>query len=158
MKLIIAVVILASLFTGYALVRPWLKAQPWAAGFFAAVDRLEILLYKKSETILFARLKMLTGVILMLLTQLGTIDLTPLMPYIPEAHRSLAQFFINLLPLGVTIVGMMDERLRNTTTKPIELVALPENKPLPAEVETAVAVAEQAKAEAVAEVKREGLA
>lgn len=158
MKLIIAVVIIALLFGFYAAWgRDWLKRQPWAAGFFRAIEPVEIALYKKSETVLFARIKVLTGVVLTLLTQLGGADFTPVLPYIPEAYRGLAQFGINLLPMFITLVGIMDERLRNTTTKPLELVALPESKPLPPAVAEAVAVAEQAKAEAVAEVKQEGL-
>ena len=136
--------------------RPWLKSKPWAAKFFEWIEPLELLLFKNSETILFARLKILTGVVLTLLTQLGSIDLTPIMPYIPEAHRGLVQFALNLMPLGLTLVGMLDERLRNGTTKPLELVALPVTKPLPPAIEEAVAIAEQAKVEAVAEVKREG--
>lgn len=158
MKLIIAVVIIALALGFYAAWgRDWLKRQPWAAGFFAKLEPLEIALYKKSETVLFARIKVLTGIVLTMLTQLGGADLSPILPYIPEAHRGLAQFGINLLPMLITLVGIMDERLRNTTTKPLELVALPETKPLPPAVEEAIAVAEQAKAEAVAEVKQEGL-
>lgn len=154
MKLIVSVVVLGLALGIYAAWgREWLKSKPWAAGFFAAIEPLELALYKKSETILFARIKILSGLLLTLLTQLGTIDLTPLMPIIPDKHRGLVQILFNMLPMAVTLVGFMDERLRNTTTKPLELVALPDNKPLPPAVADAVAIAEQAKIEAVAEVK-----
>lgn len=139
----------------YVMIRPWLKEQPWAAPFFKFIEPIEIVLFKKSETILFARLKVLVGALLTLLTTVGTVDLSLILPLLPEKHRGIAQAVINLLPLGISVVGLMDERLRNTTTKPIELVALPENKPLPLAVEMAVQVADQAKVEAVNAIKAE---
>ena len=49
----------------YALVlRPWLKKQPWAEGFFTAIEPFEIALFKKSEEnppILIVTDKLLTG-------------------------------------------------------------------------------------------------
>lgn len=154
MKWIVLVAVAALVTIWYAAYgRPWLKSKPWAAGFFAWIEPIELVLFKNSETILFARFKMLLGIVLTLLTQLGSIDLTPIMPYIPEVHRGLFQFALNLMPLGLTLVGMMDERLRNGTTKPLELVAIPSTAVLPPAVEQAIAVAEQAKVEAVAEVK-----
>lgn len=154
MKWIVLVAVAALVTIWYAAYgRPWLKSKPWAAGFFAWVEPIELVLFKNSETILFARLKFVSGILLMLMTQLGTIDLTPIMPYIPEAYRGLVQFFLNLSPLALTMLGAIDERLRNGTTKPLELVAIPSTAVLPPKVEQAIAVAEQAKFEAVAEVK-----
>ena len=146
--LIIAAAVFALIVLWYALVgRAWLKQKPWAQGFFAAIEPIEIRLYKKSETILWARLKMLVGVALTVLTYLGTIDLTPLMPFVPEDHRATLQALFNLLPMVITLVGMADEKLRNTSTRPIELVALPDkvvaDNPFVAE---AVAVVAEAKA------------
>ena len=131
--------------------RAWLKLKPWAAGFFAAVEPIEILLYRKSETILWARLKMLVGVVLTVLIYLGSLDLTPIMPFVPQKYHALVQALYNLLPMLITLVGMADEKLRNTSTKPIELVALPD-KLVTANpgVAAAVAVADASKAEAVA--------
>lgn len=152
MLILLAVLVLAVVwYAAYG--REWLKAKPWAAGFFAAIEPLEILLFKKSETILFARLKIVTGAVLTLLTMLGGIDLTPLMPFVPEKYHGLFQMGINLLPMLITFVGMMDERLRNTTTKPLELVALPETQPVSPEVAAAVEMADAAKVQAVAVVK-----
>lgn len=137
----------------YVMIRPWLKEQPWAAPFFKFMEPIEIKLFKKSETILFARLKVLVGVLLTLLTTLGSVDLSLILPLLPQEHRGIAQAIINLMPMIISVMGLMDERLRNTTTKPIEMVALPENKPLPLDVVIAVEAANQAKAEAVAVIK-----
>jgi hypothetical protein len=133
--------------------RAWLKTKPWAQGFFAAIEPIEIVLFKKSETILVARLKMAVGVTLTILTYLGTINLAPIMPFVPGQYTSLVQNLFNLLPMLITLVGMADEKLRNTTTKPLELVAVPdkavETDPRIAE---AVAMADATKSEAVAVV------
>ena len=133
--------------------RAWLKSKPWADGFFAAVEPIEILLYRKSETILWARLKMLVGVVLTVLIYLGSLDLTPIMPFVPEQYHAQVQALYNLLPMLITLVGMADEKLRNTSSKPIELVALPDKvvaeNPMVAQ---AVAAADATKAEAVAVV------
>lgn len=138
----------------YALAgRDWLKSKPWAAGFFAWIEPIEIVAFKKSGTILFARMKMLTGVLLTVLTQLGSIDLTPIMPFVPEQYAGLVRAVFNLLPLLISIVGWADERQRYSSTKPVELVALPDKvvaeNPRVAE---AVAMADATKTEAVAVV------
>jgi hypothetical protein len=153
MKVLIVLAVITGLLLAYALKgREWLKSKPWAQGFFAAVEPIEILFFKKSETILFARLKMLTGFLLMILSQVGTIDLTPIMPFVPEQYQGVLRVAFNLMPLIITAVGWMDERLRNGTTKPIELVAVPETGQT-AEVKVAIAQAEDAKEQAVAIVK-----
>lgn len=140
----------------YALwLRPWLKRQQWAQPFFAWVEPLEIALFKNSETILFARLKVAVGLLLAALTYLSTTDISPILPLLPEAWRGHAQAIIALLPLLLSLVGMADERLRYTTTKPVELVALPlESKPIPPQVAIAVAEADMAKEAAVEVVKQ----
>jgi len=154
MNLAYAVAALAILLVVYALwLRSWLQAQPWAAPFFAWVGPIERALFKKSKTILFARLKIIVGVGLTVLTQMGTLDLTPMMPFIPEQYHGVAQVAFNLLPLLISVMGMADERLRNATTQPIELVALPDDKELPMQVRIAVAEAAMAKETAVAVVK-----
>jgi hypothetical protein len=153
MTILIVLAVITGLLLAYALKgREWLKSKPWAQGFFAAIEPIEILVFKKSETILFARLKMLTGLLLMILSQVGTIDLTPIMPFVPEQYLPYLRAVFNLLPLIITAVGWMDERLRNQTTKPIELVAVPETGQT-AEVKVAIAQAEDAKEVAVSIVK-----
>jgi len=152
MKTLIILTVITGLVLWYALQgRDWLKSKSWAQGFFAWVEPIEILLFKKSETILFARLKVVVGAVLTLLTQIGSIDLTPLMPFVPEKYQPYVNFAINLIPLAISAMGLLDEKLRNTVSKPIELVALPDKvvaeNPKVAE---AVAMAEATKTEAVA--------
>jgi len=128
--------------------RDWLKARNWRLtnAFFAWIEPLEIKLWKNSKTIFVARLKMLTGLLLTLGTQLGAVDITPLMPFVPDAWEPAVRVLWNLLPLVLTALGWMDEYLRKETTKPLEEIALPENKP--PEVEAAVAKVAEAQAEA----------
>lgn len=133
--------------------RSWLKRQPWAQGFFAWVEPIELVLFRKSETILFARLKMLTGLILAGLTMVGTIDLTPLLPFVPEQHKWIATLLPTLLPLVISMMGGIDEWLRNKTTKPIELVAVSEAK-MSTQTAQVVEMAEAAKAQAIASVEQ----
>lgn len=153
MKTFIVLAVLAALLLFYVLHgRAWLKGKPWMQGFFDVVEPIEVALWKKSETILFARVKMLTGLLLTLLTQLGTIDLTPLMPFVPDKYRSFVTVGFNSLPLLITMLGFVDEMLRRDTTKPLELVAIADKDMTPAVAE-AIAVADAAKVEAVAEVK-----
>jgi hypothetical protein len=154
MTFLIVLAVITGLLLWYALKgRAWLKSKPWAAGFFAWIEPAEILLFKKSETLLFARLKMLTGLLLTVLTQIGTINLTPFMPFVPEKWQKYVDAAVNALPMVISLMGWADERLRNTTTKPIELVAVPDKVAAGnTKVAEAVAMADATKAEAVAVV------
>ena len=144
---------IAALLLWYALLgREWLKSKPWAQGFFAWVEPVEIALFKKSETILFARLKIVTGFVLTVLTQVGAINLAPFMPFVPDKYQFWVNIAINAIPMLLSVIGMIDEWLRNRTTKPIELVAVPEVAATP-EVKAAIAQADAAKQEAVAVVQ-----
>jgi hypothetical protein len=130
--------------------REWLKTKPWAAGFFAWIEPIEITLFKKSETILVARLLSVLGFILTFLNQIGSIDITPIIPFVPEKYASIVQIASGFMPLLISGLGFIVERLRNTTTQPIELVAVPDKvvaaNPVVAE---AVAMANTTKTEAV---------
>ena len=151
MKILLFVALIA-LVLWYAIAgRAWLKSKPWALGFFAAVEPIEIALYKKSETILWARLKMVVGALLTVLTTLGAIDVTPIMPLVPEKYQATVHAVVNMLPLLITLVGMADEKLRNETTKPLELVAVPDQAIAP-QVARAIAKADMAKIDAVVAV------
>ena len=153
MKVLLPIAVIVSLVLVYALWgRSWLKSKAWAQPFFTWIEPFEIFLFQKSETILFARLKMFTGMLLMALAQIGAIDLTPLMPFVPDQYEGILRAVFNLIPLTITVIGWMDERLRKSTTKPIELVAVPEATITPEVAET-LAVADMAKAEAIAAVK-----
>lgn len=137
----------------YALVlRPWLKKQSWAEGFFTVIEPFEIALFKKSETILVGRLLWVGGLIVTFYDGLAvfvhSLDITPVTTRIfdwlqipPDMRNLTATAFIG-------IVGLLINRLRKTTTKPLELVAVPAAKITP-EVASTMAAAEEAKQEAV---------
>lgn len=155
MTALIVLAVITGIILWYALQgRDWLKSKSWAEGFFAAVEPIEIFIYKKSETILVARSLQLLGAILTVLTWIGSIDITPIMPLVPDKYHAYVQAAMSFLPLVLNGLGAIVERLRNKTTKPVELVAIPDQvvaeNPKVAE---AMAVAEIAKFEAVAEVE-----
>lgn len=150
MKILLPLTLITALLLLYALWgREWLKSKTWAQGFFAWVEPIELKLFKKSETILFARLLTGLGGVLTLLTQLGSIDISPILPLVPDKYAGIVQTVYGFLPLLITGVGAIVEWLRNRTTKPIELVAIAEKDITPA-VEAAIITAEVAKVEAVA--------
>lgn len=153
MKILIVLAVITGLLLLYALWgRDWLRSKPWAQGFFAWIEPIEIALFRKSETILFARLLSGLGVVLTFLTQISTIDLTPIMPFVPEKYALYVHVAFNSMPLVITGLGAIIERLRNRTTKPIELVAVAE-KDITPEVAVALEVAESVKEKAVATVE-----
>lgn len=157
MKILIPLSIFTAILLWYALQgRSWLKSKPWAQGFFEWFEPIEIVLFKKSETILFGRLLSGLGGLLTILSQLGEIDLTPFMPFVPEKYQPFVNVATNCLPLLITVIGWMVEKLREGTTKPLELVAIPDKalaeNPVLAE---AIATADVAKDEAVAVVETE---
>jgi hypothetical protein len=143
----------------YALVlRPWLKKQAWAQSFFAWIDPLEVALFKKSETILVGRLLWVGSAIVTIYDGLAafvtSLDLTPLTTrvfdwlQVPPDMRGLS---ISAL---IGILGLLINRLRKTTTKPLELVAVPDAKVTPAAA-AAIAQADAAKDQAVQVVQAE---
>jgi hypothetical protein len=153
MKFLLPIAVIVAAALVYALWgREWLKTKTWAQPFFAWVEPIEILLFKKSETILFARLKVFGGVALTYLVQASQIDWTPILPFIPEKYHFFVNAAISSLPLLLSLLGVADEKQRYTATKPIELVAVPEVGLTP-EVKVAIAQAEDAKELAVAVVK-----
>lgn len=156
MTVLIVLAVITALLLWYAIAgRRWLKTKPWAEWFFAAIEPAEIAIFKKSETILFARLLSGLGVILTFLTQIGSIDITPLIPFVPAKYTVIVQGAYSCLPLIISFMGMIVEWLRNRTTKPIELVAVPDkvaaDNPKVAE---AVAMADSTKTEAVAAIAK----
>jgi len=137
----------------YALVlRPWLKTKPWAQRFFAWIDPLELALFKKSETILVGRLLWVGGLFVTFYDGLATfvqsLDLTPLTTrifdwlHIPTDMRSLSATAF------VGIIGLLINKLRKATTKPLELVAVSNANVTPAAA-VAMAQADVAKDQAV---------
>lgn len=132
--------------------------NPWVKWWFELIEPIERRLYLKSESILMARLLMFVGTLSTFLAQVGTIDITPLMPLVPDNWEPYVRAAWNMLPMVVTVLGWMQEQLRKDTTKPIEVVALPaevvKSDPVVAEavakVEEAVAVAKSTAADATA--------
>lgn len=151
MKVLLALALIVAFLLVYALwVRDWLKNQTFAQPFFAWVEPIEIVLFRKSPTILFARLKVVTGLMLTYMTSIGDIDLTPVTPFVPEKYQWLVNGAISLLPLLISVVGWLDEYMRKKTTLPIEIVAVPEKiKADNPEVAAVIDAAETAKVEAV---------
>jgi hypothetical protein len=154
MTIAIVTAVITGLLLWYALWgREWLKAKPWAQKFFEVIEPVEIFIYKKSETILVARSLQGLGAILTVLTWIGSIDITPIMPLVPEKYQPYVHAAMSFLPMVLNVLGAIVERLRNQTTKPLELVAVPDKvvaeTPRLAE---AVAMADATKVEAVAAV------
>jgi hypothetical protein len=156
MTILIVLAVLTALLLWYSIQgRAWLKTKPWADNFFAVIEPAEIALFKKSETILFARMLSGLGVILTLLTQIGEINITPILPFVPSKYAVIVQGAYSCLPLIITVMGMIVEWLRNRTTKPIELVAVPDKvAELNPTVAAAVAAADATKTEAVAVIEQ----
>lgn len=149
MKILVTVAVVSVLFAIYVVWgRPWMRKAPWAAPFFAWIEPIEIALWWKSETIFKARAKMALGVLLTFLAQIGTLDLTPIMPFVPDQYESTLKALFNLLPMILTVGGWVDEKLRKDTTKPLEVVAIPDGAPI--EVKIAAAQADDANKVAVA--------
>jgi hypothetical protein len=152
MNILIILAVITALLLWYALQgRDWLKSKVWAQPFFAWIEPYEIFLFKKSETILAARTLSGLGAVLTFLSQVKEIDWTPILPFIPEKYQGSVNIAINSIPFLLTVIGWMVERLRNRTTKPIELVAVPDKvvAESPA-LQEAVAMADATKVEAVA--------
>lgn len=135
--------------------RKWLKAKtwPWSVRYFQFIEPYEILLYKKSETLLWARFRMLWGTVFSLVNNLAGTDLTPILSLVPEKYQWIAGAFINCLPLLVSFLAWIDQRMRETSSMPTELVAVPDNPPI--EVAIAVERFESAKREAIAVIAAE---
>lgn len=132
--------------------RDWLKARNSAAtnAFFAWYEPIEVALFENSKTIFIARLKVLTGLLLTLGTQIGQIDIAPIMPFVPEAWQGSILIAWNMLPLSLSILGGLDEYLRRSTTQPTETVALTEEQKQQPEMAAALEKLDVAKAVAVA--------
>jgi hypothetical protein len=128
----------------YALwLRPWMRTRLWAQGFFVLIEPVEILFWRKSETILWNRLLMLMGALPPILEQLEKLNIPALQGLVPEKYQG-------WWTLTFTVIGIIGEYQRRDTTKPLEVVALPVD--MPPAVAAAVARAEVANATVVAAV------
>lgn len=150
----------ASIFVAWYVIkgRTWFKTAPYLPdiGFYKFIEPIEIALWKKSETILWQRLKAALGSLGLLLPQVGAVDLNAVLPFVPEDYR----LMVAAIPsVALLLDGIVGEMLRNRTSRPLELVAVPETKPIPQEVAAAVAQADaikEAAVDVVKEAKAEG--
>ncbi len=151
---IIGAVALTALALWYVLVgRCWLKTKSWTKPFFDWIEPIEIALWDKSETMLTARLLWLGGFLVTgydaLAVFLPTLDLTPLtdrlLASVPQDLRGL------VVSGAIGLLGLLIAWLRKRTTKPLELVKLPDA--MPTEVAAVIDMAEAAKDAAVSTAK-----
>jgi len=149
MRLIFTLAVITALVIVWVtLLRPWLRRQLWACDFFASIEPYELWIYEKSESILWARWQQFLGLVLVLTGLFGGIDYTPLSILTPDWLDPL----LPGIPLVLNIAGTVAERLRRDTTKPLDVVALPQDKP--PEVAQAVARVEVSNALATAIIER----
>lgn len=137
----------------YALViRKWLKTKTWAQGYFTAVEPFEIALFKKSETVLVGRLVWFGGLMVTLydgfVAYFSSLNFEPLTTRIMDFLHIPTDLRGFTLSAFVTALGLAIVRLRKTTTKPLELVAVPDAQVTPAAAK-AMDQAETAKDKAV---------
>lgn len=155
-SLFISAAVLAALLLWYALAgRAWLKSKPWAQGFFAAIEPLEIFVFQKSETILVSRLLELGSLIVgsydAIAVFVTSYDMNPVTTrifdflHVPADVRGIAMAGF------IFIMARIMASLRKRTTKPLEMVAVADKDITPAVAQT-LAVAEATKQEAVAAV------
>lgn len=147
--LIIAGIIVLLLLNYVLWFREWLKSRPWpwSQRYFEWIEPIEIALYKKSETILWARAQVLFGAVLQTLEMLQLFNTPELLQFLPEQWA----WWVSLLFI---VNGVVQEILRRYTATPLSVVAVPTQGNPPA-VDAAIANLEVAKAEAVAAVADE---
>jgi len=152
-----ALAIIAVLAILYAVVRSWLKRQPWTAKFFAAIEPYELALFKKSETILVGRLLWVGGLLVtsydFIAVFASSLDLTPLTTRAFDALHVPPDMRILALTAFISALGRFINWLRQRTTKPLEVVAVAE-KDMTREVAHALLAAEVFKDEAVTAVQQ----
>lgn len=113
-------------------IRPWLRKKEWAKPFFAGAvtEWIELHLFRKSETLMWARWQMFIGPTITSLQSFGAIDITPLVTILtfvlPPKYQWLAQVIAQGWPMLFALLGAIGEFQRRDTTKPLELVAVPE--------------------------------
>lgn len=149
MRILIALAIITVALALYVVwVRPWMKTTTWGKAFLDKIEPMERRLWWNSETILWSRFKVFAGT---LLTALVGIDWNSVTPLIPEKYRGIIMALPTIL---LAIDGLIGEKLRKETTKPLEIVAM--RTDAPAEVKAAAAIAEVQTAQVVEAAKESG--
>lgn len=153
MALTIIAIIVGLLVLYAAVGRKWLKKQTWTVTFFSWIEPIEIRLWRKSETILMSRLMSIGSAVLTVHDSIAVFASS--LDWTPVTGRILAAVPPDLRTLVVSgalaVFGYGIEHLRKATTKPLELVELPEV--MEPKVAAAVAAAEASKEKAVAVVE-----
>lgn len=125
MLLLLTILTLTAIVVWYALGgRTWLKGKPWMSWLYQSWfgEWIETKIFKKSETVLVARYSQFLGLVLTLLGFAGEIDWTLVSIITPDYIDP----YLPLMPTVLNFVGAVFEKLRNSTTQPIEVVAAPE--------------------------------
>lgn len=138
----------------YALaIRPWIRKTAWGQAFLAKIEPLEIVLFKKSETVLVGRMVWFGGLIVSaydVIAQFArSLDLTPVTTRIFDALHIPPDLRGLTTSAAVMGLGLIIVKLRKDTTKPLALVEAPANSP----ASVAVAKADVANVQAVQAVK-----
>ena len=131
--------------------RTWLKTKSWMGWLYHSRfgEWTEIYLFKKSETVLWGRTLQAVGYVLTAIASLGGIDLTPIAAILPEK----LQWLPPLLPLIISIAGLIQVKQRIDTTEPLAITALPNSVKQDPPVAAALEVLKEAKTEAVVVAK-----
>lgn len=119
MLILLGVVIWFALWV--TIVRPFLRTRDWAwsQAMFRIIEPIEIWLWNKSETILWARFQAVVALLLAFLPWIGAIDVTPWLTAIPEQHH----WWVKLIPVGaLALNSLVTEVLRRDTTMPLKEV------------------------------------
>jgi hypothetical protein len=101
----------------------------WSQGFFDKIESFERNVYLKSESILWARTLTGVGVLVEFLIQVGQFDISPFIVFIPPDYQVYATVFIHVAPIVVSVLGVIQERLRRDVTKPLTVVAMADSAP-----------------------------
>lgn len=132
--------------------RELLKRQSWMQRYYSSpfAERVEILLFNKSDTLLWNRFKAIAASGWSLVLLFGGVDFGPFLFLIPEQYHHI----VKAAPAMIyALDGVYGEIQRRWTTKTVAQVAVPEAVPIPADVKEKMEKADAAKQEAVAEIE-----
>lgn len=146
MKWIIGITIFTVLLAIYVtILRPMMRNTSWGQPFLDKIEPIERVLWLKSESILWARFKLLLGTVLTIL--LNT-NLSPFEVFVPEKYR----FIVAALPsVALALDGIIGEWLRRDTSKPLPFVSMRPDAPVT--VQVAAAVAEESMKQVATDIK-----
>lgn len=144
-KLLLFITIFIAAWVG--IIRPWLRPKESMKWFFGhpVVEWVELNVWRKSESLMWARWLMFLGTALTTIGQIDPTMITTIAQFLPEGW----QWIANIAPMAITVAGVLGERLRRDTTKPLELVAVTEKEKEQGPVSEAIEAADAVNKEAV---------